>query len=513
MRMQKSVKNIFISIISNVLNILIGLIAQAIFLKTLGEEYLGLNGILSNTLSILAIAELGLSSAIIYKLYKPVAEKDYKQIIALMQFYKKTYYKIILTMIIIIFAIAPFLPKIVGNLSEVKENLFLIYSLFSLDIIISYLLAYKKSILYADQNEYLTSIVHICYLFLMNVLQIIFLLITRNYIIYLVIKIISRIFENVVIYFLVKKKYPFLNKKDTVKINADVKNDITKNMRALFSHKLSGFIVNGTDTILISYFLGGAVIVGYYSNYALVISAVTTVFNQVFVSLTYSIGNLLTEDNTKKNYLYFKRIQFLNFWLFTFAATCIFCMMESFINIWIGKEYILPRIVLIVLVINFFMQGMRRTFMSFKEAAGIFYVDRYVPILEAIVNIISSIILLKIFGLSGVFMGTIISTLVVYLISYPEYVYIPLFKQKYFQYIIGAIKYIIAAFIVTTITYFITSYIKTANPFFNLLLITISSFTISNFLLFLLFIRNDEFRYYKNLLFSFLKKKKKNNVI
>ena len=110
-------------------------------------------------------------------------------------------------------------------------------------------------------------------------------------------------------------------------------------------------------------------------------------------------------------------------------------------------------------------------------------------------------------------MGTIISTLVVYLISYPEYVYIPLFKQKYFQYIIGAIKYIIAAFIVTTITYFITSYIKTANPFFNLLLITISSFTISNFLLFLLFIKNDEFRYYKNLLFSFLKKKKKNNVI
>ena len=181
MRMQKSIKNVATSIINNILNILIGLIAQGIFLKTLGEEYLGLNGILNNTLSILAVAELGLGSAIIYKLYEPVVSKNYDKIRALMNFYKKCYYKIILIMLIIILGLAPFLPIIVGNLNNVKENLYVIYALFSIDIIMSYLLAYKKSILYADQNEYLISLIHIGYLVLMNTFQIIFLFVPQHY--------------------------------------------------------------------------------------------------------------------------------------------------------------------------------------------------------------------------------------------------------------------------------------------------------------------------------------------
>lgn len=506
MRMQKSIKNVTTSIINNILNILIGLIAQAIFLKTLGEEYLGLNGILNNTLSILAVAELGLGSAIIYKLYEPVVSKNYDKIRALMNFYKKCYYKIILIMLIIILGLAPFLPIIVGNLNNVKENLYVIYALFSIDIIMSYLLAYKKSILYADQNEYLISLIHIGYLVLMNTFQIIFLLTTKNYIIYLVIKLLSRLLENIVIHILVKKKYPFLNNNTSI-IDKKTKNDITKNIKALFFHKLSGFIVTGTDTILISYYLGGVVTVGYYSNYALIISAVTTVFNQIFMSLTYSIGNLLTEKNVDKNYSYFKKIQFLNFWLFTFAATCILCIMEPFITIWIGKNYILPKLVLIVLVINFFLQGMRRTFMAFKEAAGIFYADRYIPILEAVINIVASIFLLKIYGLSGVFMGTIISTLIVYLISYPLYVYIPLFKKTYLNYFKLGLKYIVIAIITITITYFITGYINLKNNFLNLFLVMIISCIVPNLILLIIYNKTEEFKYYKSIIITFFKKR------
>ncbi len=507
MRTKKSLKNITIALINNIINIIISLIAQKVFLFSLGEKYLGLNGIFVNILSLLSVAELGIGTAIIYKLYKPVEENNQNEIKKLMNFYKKCYSIIIIIMAIIIILIMPFLKTIIGSLDGINDNLYLLYLLFAIDIIISYLLSYKRSILYADQKEYVSNLVHIGYLIFLNTLQIIFLMVSNNYVVYLIIKILARILENVVISIIVNKKYPYLINKNNEELALSEKNDIIKKVKALFVHKIAGFIVTGTDTLLISYFLGGLVTVGYYANYSLIISSVTTVFNQIFISMTSSIGNLLVTEKHDKTLKIFKKIQFLNFWLFTFASICIFCLIEPFITIWIGEKYILSKLVLVSLVLNFYFQGMRRTMMSFKEASGIFYEDRFVPIFESIINLVSSIIFLKIWGLAGVFIGTIASTLIVYLYSYPKYVYNKLFKESGFNYVIQIFKYLIISICLLIITYLLTLIFSINNSYIQIIINTLLCIFIPNILLFAIFRKSEEFNTYLEMLKKFLHNK------
>ena len=505
MRTKKSFRNILVAFINNILNIILGIVVQKVFLSVLGEEYLGLNGVFSNVLSLLAVAELGIGTAIIFKMYKPIHEKNYQELRKLMLYYKKCYIKILIVMTTIVLAIIPFLHLILGNTSNIRENIYLLYILFSIDILFSYILSYKKSILYADQKEYVSNIVHLGYLILMNGLQIYFLLSTKEYLIFLIIKIVCRVLENIIISIIVNKKYPFL-KDGKEELSISEKKDITKRIKFLFVHKMAGFVVTGTDTILISVFLGGLATVGYYSNYNLIVSSVTTVFNQIFISMTSSIGNLLVTEQSKKRLEVFHKIQFLDFWLFTFASVCIFCLIEPFITIWIGSEYLLSKFVLISLVLNFYMQGMRRCMMSFKEAAGIFYEDRFIPIIESLINLVASIIFLKLFGLPGVFLGTIASTLIVYLYSYPKCVYKPLFDDKGINYVKLMTKYLIISGIVLSITYGITTIFTIANPIIKLLVNLVICIIVPNIGLLIIYYKNPNLKYYLNLVKKIIKK-------
>ena len=266
MRAQKSAKNIIVALISNALNIVLGVVVQSIFLKTLGEEYLGLNTVLTSILSMLSIAELGLGSAIIYNMYKPIANKDKEKIKSLMKFYKKCYSIIIIVMLAIGLIVSIFLKQIVGE-TQTIQNLYLLYFLFLTDVIFSYTIAYKRSIIYANQEEYLTNIVHLIYLVVMNGLQILFLYLTHNYCVFLIIKLVCRILENVLVNIIANKKYPYIKEKDVKELDKEIKDDIIKNIKALFFHKIAGFIVSSTDTILISVFFEGLVTVAYYSAY------------------------------------------------------------------------------------------------------------------------------------------------------------------------------------------------------------------------------------------------------
>ena len=185
MRSESSIKNAITAIGSNIISILIGIISQAVFIKVLGTEYLGVNGLFTNIISMLGIVELGIGSAIIYHLYEPVAKNDKEKIKSLMRFYKISYRIIALIVFCIGICIIPFLKSIVGE-TTIETNINFIYFLFVIDIVASYLLTYKRSILYANQQSYIINIVHILYLILLNVIQIIVLLLTNNYIIYLI---------------------------------------------------------------------------------------------------------------------------------------------------------------------------------------------------------------------------------------------------------------------------------------------------------------------------------------
>ena len=429
-RKKSSFKNMITAVSSNVLTIIVGLVAQAVFIKILGSEYLGLNGLFSNVISMLGIVELGMGSAIIYNMYKPIADEDHEKIKSLMQFYKKSYRIITLIISIIGIMIIPFIKYIVDIESvTVDINVYLVYILFLLETICSYILSYKRSMLYADQKEYITNIIHMGYTILVNTMQLTFLYFTHDYYLYLIIKVMMRLVENIVISSYVNRRYSYLLDNNVTKLDSKTEKDIFQKIKALFFHKIGTFIVSGTDNIIISKYLG-LVTVGLYSNYYMIINAVQTVINHIIQATRASVGNLLVTESKTKQFDIFNKIRFVNFWISCFSSICIFVIMDSFITIWIGYKFVLPTKVLLVLVINFFIVSSRSTYGAFKETAGIFYEDRFVPIIESILNIVLSIIFVKKFGLMGVFMGTIASGLVLWCYSYPKYVYNKLFGRK-----------------------------------------------------------------------------------
>lgn len=496
-RKKNSIKNIIGSMASNIITIIIGLIAQALFIKILGSEYLGLNGLFSNIITMLGIVELGVGNAIIYNLYKPIAENNLEKIKSLMKFYKKSYMIIAFVVAIIGIAIIPILPFFVEDVS-VNINIIIVYLLFLADVVCSYLLSYKRSILYANQKNYIINIIHIIYTILLNTFQILVLYLTRNYYYYLVIKIFMRIFENSIISIIADRKYPFINN-SADNLDKETEKDIFTKVKALFFHKIGSFAVLGTDNIIISKYLG-LITVGLYSNYYLIINAIQTVFGQIIISFTASIGNMLVTESKQKCYDVFKKIRFFNFWLATFASCSVLIIMDSFISIWIGDEYILPLLVLEVLVFNLYQKLMRNSYMSFKEAAGIYYEDRFVPLIEATLNIVVSIICCKLFGLAGVFVGTVISGLALWCYSYPKYVYKRLFDRSYIEYAKETIGYIILFVLIASGTYYLSTIINFSNIYLEFISNAMISLIVPNILLFIIFFKTDNFKYYLNLL-------------
>jgi len=503
MRKKLSLKNAVASIIQNSIAIIIGLVAQALFIKFLNIEYLGLNGLFNNIISMLGIVELGIGNAIVYKLYRPIAENDIETIKSLMNFYKKTYNIISAFVLIIGLIITPFLGYIVGEIN-INVNIYIVFILFILDTCASYLLSYKRSILYANQRNYIVNYIHILYIILLNIFQIIVLYFTKNYYIYLIIKIVMRLFENIIITLISNKMYIYLTNKDVLPLNENILSDIKKKIKALFFHQIGSFIVNGTDNILISKFFS-IIYVGLYSNYYLIINSVTTLFGQLIDAVTPSVGNMLITESKDKNFDVFKKIRFINFWVSCWTSTCILVLMNDFVNVWLGEQYILSYSVLIVLVINFYQQMMKKSYSSFKNAAGIFYEDRFVPLVESVLNIVASIILLKLFGLAGVFMGTIISGLALWCYSYPKFVYHDLLGGTYFKYIEETIGYFITFILIAGITFTASIYISISNLYVSLIVKACICILLPNLLMLIVFNKSNNYKY----LIDIIKKYKK----
>ncbi len=506
-RKKSSFKNMITAVSSNVLTIIVGLVAQAVFIKILGSEYLGLNGLFSNVISMLGIVELGMGSAIIYNMYKPIAEENHEKIKSLMQFYKKSYRIITLIISIIGIMIIPFIKYIVDIESvTVGINVYLVYILFLLETICSYILSYKRSMLYADQKEYITNIIHMGYTILVNTMQLTFLYFTHDYYLYLIIKVMMRLVENIVISSYVNRRYSYLLDNNVTKLDSKTEKDIFQKIKALFFHKIGTFIVSGTDNIIISKYLG-LVTVGLYSNYYMIINAVQTVINHIIQATRASVGNLLVTESKTKQFDIFNKIRFVNFWISCFSSICIFVIMDSFITIWIGYKFVLPTKVLLVLVINFFIVSSRSTYGAFKEAAGIFYEDRFVPIIESLLNIVLSIIFVKKFGLMGVFMGTIASGLVLWCYSYPKYVYNKLFGRKISDYIKETIYYFIIFILIAGFTYSLAILISFDNVYLQFISNVLIALIVPNVIMLLLFSKDENFKYFINMLKGLKKRK------
>lgn len=412
MRTKNSMINISCSMVGQIIHILIQFFVRAIFIQLLGIEYLGVNGLFSNILAMLALAELGVGNAIIFSMYKPLAQKDEKTIKALMNLYSKAYRLIAAVIFVLGIMVVPFLKYIIKEAPNVSENLILLYFLFLMNSLTTYFFAYKRSLIIADQKEYIVTIWTQIFSIVANVLQIIFLYLTRNFVVYLGIQIAISLLTNLYLAHKANQLYPILKDKEKVELGKAEKESIMKNIKALILYKIGALLTIGLDNIIISSFMGIAW-VGIYCNYTLIVDKLTSILSQIFTSMTASVGNLNAEDDMNKKEVIYRVMLYLAFWLFGISGICVYILINPFITIWIGEAYLLDELTVIIIALGFYFYGIHNPTMVYRNAMGLYVQGKFRPIIGAVVNGIVSVLLVGSWGIKGVVLGTLMSRLLV----------------------------------------------------------------------------------------------------
>ena len=507
MRVKNSVINVSISMLAQIITVILGFVTQKVFIQTLGTEILGINGLFSNIISMLSIAELGIGTAVIYNLYKPLAENDTTKINKWMKFYKSCYRKIAMIISLLGIICLPFIGFFVGEVNT-TYNIYILYLLYLTETVVSYLFTYKRSILYADQKNYIITLIHVLYLVLVNTFQIIILLFTKNYILYLIIKIIMRLVENLLINIATIKKYPYIKNSETEELEKSEKKSFYKELKGLVFHKISWIVIGGTDNIIISKFVG-ITWVGIYSNYLMITNTIEQLVAQMFSAITGSVGNLLTSETKEKAYEVYKKTSLLQYVIYSTATVGIFCVSEPFIRVWLAnEEFIFSRSIVFFICISFFFCGMRRNICVFKDAAGIFYEDRKMPIIASLLNIVFSIILAMIIGIQGVFIGTIICYLFLHICSYSKYIYEKVFEKKRKEYLKELLKYTLILLLSMFVSNVIVQNTYCSNTWIELIKTIIISILTTNIITIVVFRKTAEYNYWKDFILGLIRKLK-----
>lgn len=497
MRIEHSIKNISMSIISQVVIILLGFISRKIFINSLGSEYLGINGLLTNVLSAMVLIEGGIGISIVYNLYKPLAEDDRPKIIALIKLYKKAYFVLAIIMLCISYSLYPFLNKLMKTDSDIP-GLGIVYFLFVMKSVCSYLYAYKWAIINSDQRGYHLAKNNLIFQVISMISKIIILLISKSYILYLIIEFIIFIIQNNVNSRLVDKLYPYLKTKENYTIDYETKNSIKKNVKAMFIQNIGSYAIHSTDNIIISSIINVSV-VGIYSNYTMIIGQLSSLVSSIIGGISNSVGNLIATESTEKVYSVFKISYFISFWVYSFSTIFLYNLLEPFINWWIGDGYLLGNMTFIVILLNFYMSGLRTPINIFKSKSGLFAQDKYAAIIEGIINLTVSIVLAQKYGLIGVFLGTTISYLSLSFWNQPRIVYKEVFRKQLNLYFNKYLYY----FLLTIITGFITTsccnILVDGTSFMFLVLKGVICVIVPNTIYISIFYKTNEFKYLLNI--------------
>lgn len=502
-------KNSFLNILSNTaLNfsgIILTFIVRTIFIRYLGSSYLGLNGLLTNVLSMLSIAELGFGTAVTFSLYKPLANNDTSRINSLMSFYKRVY-SYIGTIIFILGIALSFALKFFIKDYSLFPDIKIIYFLYLANTIFWYFLSYKEVLIIADQKNYKLTKINFIFKILTSLFQIGVLYFFQNFILYLIVQIILTLIQRIITNRYITKQYKDIDFKNKYKLEKEDNEIIKKNVKATLFHKIGKYLINGTDNIILSSALSIS-IVGLYSNYLLIMLTLDKFIYTVFDSIVSSVGNLIAiSDDEEKKHRVFKISNFMGFIFYGFSALTLLYVLNNFIELWLGKEYIFNNLIVLIIVLNFYLTGMSYSLYSFKAAAGVYDEDKFVPIAQAAINLIFSILLVKPLGILGVLLGTLISIVALPIWNKPYIVYKYVFKRSSKEYFIDFIKYFGIILVNGLVLYKIFDLVKLSSPALNILfsivVVAILFFTTIT----LVFKRKEEFQYIKNILFGYWKK-------
>lgn len=408
MRIKQASKNIKYSTITYLLKLVLQFTVRLVFVRSLPLEYLGINGLFTNLLAMLSLAELGLGPAIVYSLYKPLAEKDTEMIKALMLLFQKAYNCIAILIIGAGLCVVPWLGWFIKGSAVADIDWFYIF--FLLNAGVSYFYSYKRNLLIADQKQYINSIYQSTGQIVLAVLQIISLLIYPSYWLYIILMILVTVSENYAAAKKADKVYPYLQDTNVQSLNRGIKNTIVRNTKAMIAHKIGGMAVFSTANLILAKFVG-LVAVGLYSNYSLVLGAANSFASQFFSSITAGIGNLIALESDKKKADIFKVTEFMVAWQAMIVGCGFYVLFNVLIELWLGKQFLFDDAIVTWLIINFYLMYMRKAVLTFRDASGLYWEDRYKPLAEAVVNLVASVYLTIHCGVIGVIWGSIISTL------------------------------------------------------------------------------------------------------
>lgn len=496
MRIKNSIKNIVFGLGSQLILIILSFCSRSIFIYSLGAEYLGVHGLFSNILTMLSLANLGLGGVIGYSLYKPLEEHNVKKINAYMSFYKNAYNTVGIVIFILGISLIPFLEHFMNEVPNIPHLKF-IYLLYLINTTISYFFVYKSSIIIADQKNYIVTRITCCFTAVLLIVQIIILLITKNYILYLLVAILFTIFQNMYVAFKANKSYPMIKLKLKEKLEKSERRAIFKNLFAMALYNVSGVVYSGTDNIIISSFISLRM-VGMFSNYVMILQAVKMLLNQIFHSLIASVGNLNVTESDEKKYNIFKVMFFMSFWLFGLCSIAILVLINPFIILWLGESMLFSNWNVVIISLDLFIGGLILAPSVFKNSSGLYWQGKFAPVICIIINLVLSIILVNYIGVAGVLIGTIVSRIFTYSWVEPYVAYKYIFKKPIKEYIKRWAGYLLTTIITAYITYRV-ALIAGGNTFFDLILKAIICILIPNIVFGVLFHKTEEFKYLKQI--------------
>lgn len=497
-RVDQVAKNAKFAAVSQIILVLANFAVRKVFAMTLGQEYLGLSGLFTDLLSMLSLAELGFGTSVVFSLYKPLAVGDREKIKSLMKVFRTAYQWVGIFVLTAGIAMTPFLNIFVKEMPESIPDIQirLIYVINVVNSAASYFFIYKASLLFADQKKYIETVITVTTKLVVSVLQTGVLLLTQNYFFYLALMTAATFGQNFAVSRQTDRMYPFLKEKDVKRLCQEDKEILKKNVIANVFHKIGYVAVFSTDSILMAKFVS-ITMVGIYSNYMLIRKALVNGIDLLFISISASMGNLNASETDKRKYEVYSHIYFFSAWLFGWICICLLVLYDPFIALWLGEQYLLPAPAVFLVVVNFYMYCMRMPVNNTKDAMGLFWNDRYKPILETFVNLASSILLGRAMGITGILLGTFISTVTIPFIAEPYILYRYGLKKEWYRYYVSYFGYLAVTLVAGGITFALTGLTSSGLTGFILKMLLCAA--IPNFVYLSVYGRNREFAYLKEI--------------
>lgn len=501
-RTYKVMKNSLAGIGGQILAYILSFTYRTVFIYTLGQSYLGIQGLFGNILTMLSLSELGVSSTITFSLYKPIAKNDTDKVASIIQLFRNIY--IIISAVITILGIVLLLNLnfFVSERPDIPESFELIFILFLCNTVCSYIFVHKQALVKADQKNYIITLYSNLFLILRNILQFAWLIYAKTYIPTLIIQIICTLACNVMLSHKANNLYPYLKQKPERKLTYVESKDIQYKIFAMAKYRFGAFVIDGTDNIIISKFVGLSA-VGIYSNYLLLLSVVKQSVGLFTQALVPSVGNYAATGENNEISKLFYQIFFVSFCLYTIFTTCFFVLFNPLIKVWLGELYLFDMFTVGMIVLNFYLYGMHQGMLVFRNALGLYVHMQWKPIAEAIINLVMSILLVSRYGVVGVVIGTTVSYITTGLWVEPFVFFRIHLKTSTRLYWLKFLKYTIITLFSAIVSFIICNYVPTGGVIGLLLRLLVCLF-ISTMCIVAFSFRSTEFKDCTKRLFDLL---------